>query len=378
MNIGFSAFVMQGGRSGVASYIRELIRHLQQEDPVSHYDIMMPLRETDLIKLTAPNFQKSLYSDWVANPVVNIAWHNTMLPIIGKIKKFDLLHIPSYRRIPLIKKCPIVATVHDVATLSMDAKYDAARMFYNRRIVPSQIHNADHIITVSHYSKKDIVERVGVAPEKITVLYSGINHQIFQPVEKTAARAQLAEKYKLDRPFIIYVSRLEHPAKNHVRLIEAFEQFKAKTDSPHKLILPGADWNGAEAIRVRATASPVHDDILFPGFLPLEDLPLFYSACDLMAFPSLFEGFGFPIIEALACGAPVMCSNTSSMREIAGNVVPKFNPHSTGEIEQCLEKTLSEGWSEAKRLHGIAYAAEFDWSRTARQTLDIYERTAGL
>jgi len=378
MNIGFSAFVLQGGRSGVASYIRELIRHLQQEDPVSHYDIMMPLRETDLIKLTAPNFQKSLYSNFVSHPVVNIAWHNTVLPIIGKIRKFDLLHVPSYRRIPLRKSCPVVATVHDVATLSMDAKYDAARMFYNRRIVPSQIHNADHIITVSHYSKKDIVERVGVAPEKITVLYSGINHQIFQPAEKTAARAQLAEKYKLDQPFIIYVSRLEHPAKNHVRLIEAFEQFKAAADSPHKLVLPGADWNGAEAIRTRAAASPVHDDIIFPGFLPLEDMPLFYSACDLMAFPSLFEGFGFPIIEALACGAPVICSNTSSMREIAGSVVPKFNPHSIEEISQCLEKTLSEGWSDTKRQQGIEYAAGFDWNRTARQTLDIYERTAGL
>jgi glycosyltransferase involved in cell wall biosynthesis len=378
MNIGFSAFVLQGGRSGVASYIRELIRHLQQEDPVSRYDILMPLREADLIPLTSPNFQKRLYSNLISHPVTNIAWHNTVLPILGKIRKYDLLHVPSYRRIPLIKSCPIVATVHDVATLSMDAKYDSARMFYNRRIVPAQIRNADHIITVSHFSKKDIVERVGIAPEKITVLYSGINHRIFQPLEKAAARAQIAEKYKIDKPFIIYVSRLEHPAKNHVRLIEAFERYKAVTDSAHKLILPGADWNGAEAIRERAATSPVHDDILFPGFLPLEDMPLFYSACDLMAFPSLFEGFGFPIIEALACGAPVICSNTSSMREIAGDVVPKFNPHSAEEIFQCLEKTLSEGWSWEKRDAGLAYAAEFDWNRTARQTLDIYERTAGL
>ncbi|MBC8206571.1 MAG: glycosyltransferase family 4 protein [Kiritimatiellales bacterium] len=374
MNIGFSAFVMQGGRSGVASYIRELIRTLQIEDSANRYDIMMPLREADLIELTAPNFRKSLYPGLIANPVVNIAWHNTILPMLGKKRKFDLLHVPSYRRIPLVKPCPIVATVHDVATLTMDAKYDAARMFYNRRIVPAQIRNADEIITVSHYSKKDIVELVGVPEEKVTVIYSGINHSIFRPVEKEAARARLAENYGLDAPFIIYLSRLEHPAKNHVRLIEAFERYKAETDSAHKLVLPGADWNGADAIRERAATSPVHDDIVFPGFVPLADLPAFYSACDLMAFPSLFEGFGFPIVEALACGAPVICSDTSSMREIAGDVVPKFDPYSTASIFQCLEKTLSEGWSEAKRQARLAYAAQFNWNVAAHKTLEIYER----
>jgi len=374
MNIGFPAFVMQGGRSGVASYIRELIRTLQRVDPANQYDIMMPLREAELIELSAPNFRKSLTPGLIANPVVNIAWHNTILPMLGKKREFDLLHVPSYRRIPLIKTCPVVATVHDVATLSMDAKYDAARMFYNRRMVPAQIRNADQIITVSHYSKKDIVERVGVPAEKITVIYSGINHEIFQPLEKEAARAHLADTYGLDQPFIFYISRLEHPAKNHVRLIEAFERFKAETDSAHKLVLPGADWNGANAIRERAATSPVHDDILFPGFVSLADLPAFYSACDLMAFPSLFEGFGFPIIEALACGAPVICSDTSSMSEIAGDVVPKFDPYSTDSIFQCLQKTLSEGWSEEKRQAGLAYAAQFNWDVAAHKTLEIYER----
>ena len=363
---------MQGGRSGVASYIRELIRTLQQEDSANNYDIMLPGRETDLIELTAPNFQKHLYPGLIANPIVNIAWHNMILPMLGK--KFDLLHVPSYRRIPLVKRCPIVATVHDVATLTMDAKYDAARMFYNRRIVPAQIRNADQIITVSHYSKKDIVELVGVPEDKITVIYSGINHDIFHPLEKEAARTNLAESYGLDAPFIIYLSRLEHPAKNHVRLIEAFERYKADTDSAHKLVLPGADWNGADAIRERAATSPVHNDIIFPGFVPLADLPVFYSACDLMAFPSLFEGFGFPIVEALACGAPVICSDTSSMSEIAGDVVPKFDPHSTDSIFQCLEKVLSDGWTVDQRAAGLAYAKQFDWTKATRKTLEIYER----
>lgn len=377
MKIGFSAFVMQGGRSGVAAYIRELLRHLQQKDAENLYDILLPARETDLIEADSLNFSKRLFSDLIAQPVVNIAWHNTALPFLSRKSAFDLLHIPSYRRIPLVKSCPVVATVHDVATLSMDAKYDAARMFYNRRIVPLQIRRADHIITVSHYSKKDIVELVGVPEEKITVIYSGINHQVFHPRDQQTAREKLAETYDLHRPFIFYLSRLEHPAKNHIRLIEAFERFKAETDSAHQLVLPGADWNGADAIRKRAAESPVHDDILFPGFVELDDLPLFYSACDLMAFPSLFEGFGFPIVEALACGAPVICSNTSSMSEIAGDVVPKFNPFRTDSIFECLETVLSEGWSEEKRQRGLDYAAQFDWNRAACKTLEIYKKTAG-
>lgn len=374
MNIGFSAFVMQGGRSGVASYIRELIRILQAEDSNNTYDIMLPACEDHLIDLSAPNFKKTLCPNLIANPVVNIAWHNTLLPLIGKSKKYDLLHIPSYRRIPLINSCPIVATVHDVATLTMDAKYDAARMFYNRRIVPAQIRNADEIITVSHYSKKDIVKLVGVPEEKVTVIYSGINHSIFHPMDKEAARARLEEKYGLDAPFIFYLSRLEHPAKNHVRLIEAFERYKAESDSAHKLVLPGADWNGSNKIRERAATSPVHSDILFPGFVDLEDLPAFYSTCDLMAFPSLFEGFGFPIVEALACGAPVICADTSSMSEIAGDVVPKFDPFDSDAIFQCMANILSDGWNDEQRAAGLAYAKQFDWSLAARKTMDIYER----
>lgn len=374
MKIGFSAFVMQGGRSGVAAYIRELLRQLQEDDASNTYDIMLPIKETDLIELTNPNFQKTLYPDPVGIPVANIIWHNLLLPIIGKTKKYDLLHIPSYRRIPLVKSCPIVATVHDVATLSLDAKYDPARMFFNRRIVPAQIRNADQIITVSHYSKNDIVNLVGVPEEKITVIYSGINHDVFKPHNKQQAREHIAREYGIEDPFIIYLSRLEHPAKNHVRLIEAFERYRAESGSRHKLILPGADWNGADEIRKRAAESPLSNDIILPGFLPKADLPIFYSGCDLMAFPSLFEGFGFPIIEALACGAPVICSDTSSMSEIAGHIVPKFDPLSVDSIFQCLEKTLSEGWSEEKRQAGLAYAAKFDWQEAAAKTREIYER----
>lgn len=176
----------------------------------------------------------------------------------------------------------------------------------------------------------------------------------------------------LEKPFLIYISRLEHPAKNHVRLIEAFERFKLENDSAHQLVFAGADWNGAETIRARAAESPVKDDIIFLGFVPVKSLPLLYSGCDLMVFPSLFEGFGFPIIEALACGAPVICSNTSSMNEIASDLVPTFDPSNSEAIFQTLATTLSKGLNDETRARGMEYAITFDWRKTARSVMEVY------
>ncbi len=369
MKIGFSTFVLQGGRSGVAAYIRELVRALQLEDTQNTYDLLMARNEEQLVPLTAPNFGKTLYPSLINQPVANLAWHN-----VGLLQeKYDVLHIPSYRRIPLLKRTKVVATVHDLAAFSVEGKYDRARMLFNRRVVPAMIRQADHVIAVSHHTKADIVRLVGYPEEKISVVYSGIDHELFRPLPKDEARRRLAEFHGLEKPFFTYVSRLEHPAKNHVRLIEAFERFKQRNDSPHQLVFAGADWNGAAAIRARAAESPVHDDIVFLGFAPRESVPLLYSGCDLMVYPSLFEGFGFPIVEALACGAPVACANTSSMREIAGDLVPTFDPASADEILQGLETAVSKGWNAEMQARGVEYAGGFDWRNTARRVMEVYQ-----
>lgn len=377
MNIGVSTFVMQGGRSGVAAYIRNLFKYLQLEDQKNSYDLLMAEAEQDLIELSNPRFKKTIYPDWVNNPVLSIAWHNTLLPMSGKSKEFDLLHIPSYRRIPLVNKTRLVATVHDLATFNLEAKYDPARMFYNRKIVPSLIRRCDHIITVSNYTKNDLINFIGYPEEKISAIYSGINRDCFQPRDRSEARALLKEKHGLDKPFIVYISRLEHPAKNHVRLIEAFERLKKENDSELQLVFAGADWNGAEVIKARAAQSPVADDIRMLGFAPFESLPLLYSTCELMVYPSLFEGFGFPIVEAMACGAPVCCSNTSSMQEIAGDLVPKFDPESVDEIFESMRSALEQGWTEAQRNGVIEYTSAFDWHKTAKEVIKVYEHVAG-
>ena len=370
MKIGVSTFVLNEGQTGIATYLRELLRYLQLEDSENQYELLMAKNETDLIPLSNSNVRKRVLPSFINQPLMNLLWHNISLPMIGK---YDVLHIPSARRIPFLKSTKVVATVHDLAAFSVDAKYDPVHMFFNRKIIPSMIRRADHIIAVSEFTKNDIIKYTGYPADKISVVYSGIDHDLFQPLKMETAREKLQLRHGLDKPFFVYVSRLEHPAKNHLRLIEAFEHFKLENDSAHQLVFAGADWHGADTIKTRAAQSPVKDDIIFLGFVPQLSLPLLYSGCDLMVFPSLFEGFGLPIIEALACGAPVACSNTSSMKEIAGTVVPTFNPLDTDAIFQRLEAAVSKGWSVAERARGMEYADTFNWQATARSVMEIYQ-----
>ena len=375
MNIGFSACVLQGGRTGVASYVINLLHTLQDIDDEDRFDIIVPHADQGLIRDGSERFRKTVISDAWARPVANILWHNIVLPGRSRREGYDLVHIPSYRRLPLLKGTRVVATVHDLATLHLDNKYDAARMFYNRRIVPALIRRADRIITVSRFTASDLVNLVGYPADRITVIYPGIHRQAYRPVPPGECRTRLKVKYGLESPFIVFVSRIEHPAKNHLRLIQAFERLKARRPSELKLVLAGADWNGAEIVRAYAASGPLAGDVVFTGFVPLDDIPYFYSGCECMAYPSLFEGFGFPIIEAMACGAPVVCSNTSSMKEIAGDLAPTFDPMSVDGIADALEGALDRGKSEGLAARGIAYAGTFEWEDAAKKVVDVYRRT---
>ncbi|MFA5205795.1 MAG: glycosyltransferase family 1 protein [Lentisphaeria bacterium] len=361
----------------MASYIRSLLTALQAAAPPGlTLEVLLPRRDLSLLPLTHPGFTWRAYPDALAQPVVNIAWHNLGLPVLAR-GRYDLLHIPTYRRLPLLKSVPVVATVHDLAALSIPGKYDAARMFYNRRIVPALIRRADRVIAVSRCTRDDLRRFTGYPEDRLSVIYSGIDHARFRPVPKAEARAALAARHGLDRPYLAFVSRLEHPAKNHLRLIEAFAGYKAAHPGPLQLVLAGADWNGAAVIRAAAAASPAAADIRLTGFFPPEDLPALYSGCELMVYPSLFEGFGFPILEAMACGAPVICSGTTSMAEIAGEVAATFDPESVPAIAAALAAALARPWNEAEARRAGAYARTFDWAETARQVLAVYRAAAG-
>jgi glycosyltransferase involved in cell wall biosynthesis len=248
-------------------------------------------------------------------------------------------------------------------------------MIYGRVIVKRLARRQDKVIAVSENTARDLQKFFGLGRDRVEVVWNGIDHQRFQPGDTAAAKKEVAARLKLDRPFFLFVSRLEHPGKNHVRLIEAFNQFKAATKSDWLLALGGSDWHGAEAIHAAAAASQFKNDIRFLGFVSDAELPQLYHATDVFIYPSLFEGFGFPPIEAMACGVPVISSTRGSLCEVVADAALTIDPENISEIAAALTKMFSsaaerERWCAA----GFANAKRFDWNVNAAQTIAIYEQ----
>ena len=184
-----------------------------------------------------------------------------------------------------------------------------------------------------------------------------------------------AARWQLDRPFFLYVSRLEHPAKNHVRLIEAFSQFKAATGSEWLLALGGSDWHGSEHIHTAARNSAFAEDIRFLGFVDDGALPDLYRSAAAFVYPSLFEGFGFPPLEAMACACPVMCSTCGSLGEIVGDAAATVDPLNVAAMRAGLERLATyAGWRDQLREAGFRNAHRFDWRDNATKVMAVYER----
>jgi glycosyltransferase involved in cell wall biosynthesis len=295
-----------------------------------------------------------------------------------KRRKYDALFLPAgNRRLPWKVPCPTVGTVHDFSSLHVQGKYDWKRMFYIRQVLPPLIRNLTRVVTVSESSKRDIVEYAGADDSKVDVIYSVVDHDVYFPTDADEARADIAKKYGVTQPYILYVSRLEHPGKNHVRLIEAFDLLKQEHNLPHQLLLAGSDWNGAEAVHERADKSKFSRDILFTGFAPVSDMPAMFRGCEVFAFPSLYEGFGLPILEAMACGAPTACSNISSMPEVAGDAALLFDPYDVESIADSLAKYLLDApFRSSMSQKGREHSLGFNWAETARQTMNILQQAA--
>lgn len=303
-------------------------------------------------------------------------WHRLNLPAprptwwTGPV---DVFHAPDFMLPPLPGGLPSLLTIHDLSFVHAPETFVPGMRTLLGAAVPRSVRRATHVIAVSEATKQDLVNLYGTLPEKISVIYAGVQPH-FRPIEDTLA---IRTRYGLsDAPFILTVGTLQ-PRKNHLRLVQAF----VRMDAPdHKLVIAGGKGWIYDEVRAEVERLGLAGRVLFPGFVADEDLPALYSAAEMFVYPSLYEGFGLPVLEAMACGTPVVTSDTSSLPEVVagGEAGLMVNPLDVDALAEAMGRLLLDATLRANLIEkGRAQAAGFTWEKTARQTLALYEHLAG-
>ena len=373
MNIGLSTSVIQRGKTGVGQYVFALVAALARQPARHELKLFVLEDDVPLFDFARESATIVPVSERFRPPVKDILWHQTVLPSLARSHRLDVLHVPSYRRMLWPRPCALVTTIHDLAPFHVAGKYDWKRMLYGRVVARRLAQRQDKIIAVSQNTADDVVHYFKLPAAKVSVIHNGLDHARFFPDSTAAAKEFVMQQYALRKPFFLYVARLEHPGKNHVRLIEAFNRFKAETSSDWQLVFGGSDWHGAQTIHTAIGQSPFHSDIRCLGFVADDALPKLYRAASVFVHPSLFEGFGFPPVEAMACGCPVLCSTRGALGEIVGAAAATVDPEDVNALKKQLAALAADPALRATlRAAGLARARHFDWQRAAAQTLEVY------
>ena len=366
MRILVSCVPFDHGRSGISVYMRHTVAALAA---AGHELTLVVEPEAAAVPEFAP-FPKIVAPGWIRRPVLSMLWHLLLLPFrIGR-RKYDLFFIAAAnRRAVLFRPVPTVAIVHDLAAHRMREKYDRFRTLYQTGILPFFTRRAEFPVAISESTAKDMVEFMNLPRERITVSWNGLSLPTVKPAGGWMRRYGLEPG-----EYLLYISRLEHPGKNQYGLIEAYEKLPPEITGRYKLVLCGSDWHGADAIHARAEKSPLRDRIILTGFIANEDLEEAYRGSAAYVFPSLFEGFGLSLIEAMHYGVPCACSETSSLGEIGQGAALLFDPEDPEAIAGALRRLLGEpGLCEELREAGRRRAAEFTWKKHVERIMHAVE-----
>ena len=355
---------------GIGTYIRNLLKHLARIDTSSEYVLLCSEPDAAIASTLAPNFRTLIESS--PNYSLREQWH---VPWTLRRERPDVYHAPHYV-LPIGVTCPSVVTIHDCIHLMFPQYLPNRRAYlYARTVMGLAARRADAILTVSEASKRDILRFFGVKPEKVVVVQNAIDER-FWAVPEDDAVARVRERYQLEHGFVLYAGNIK-PHKNLLRLIEAFADIRGTDFEELKLVIIGDEISKWPELRRAVHRHHLHKHVRFLGYVSDDTLAILYRLAAVFVFPSLYEGFGLPPLEAMACGAPVVTSNVSSLPEVTGHAAVLVNPHDTGSIVEGVRRVLtSPSLQRSLRRQGPERARQFSWERSVTMTRDLYERVA--
>jgi glycosyltransferase involved in cell wall biosynthesis len=362
---------------GVGTYTRNVVRALSRLDHANRYFLIGPPAKIGEIGELPPNFETVplLDSDRTLKGYLEC---RSLL----KRLECNLIHIPHLYGTPRNLPCPFVVTVHDLLEhmYRTHGRSSLRRSLYFR-LTRHVLSSASRILAVSKHTKSEIEKLFGIPGPHIEVVYNAIDERFLRGHASAADRQRLAERYAVNYPFLLYTGRIS-PHKNLVRIIEAFSALKAQLEKDNKLsdlklIIIGDELSKHPDLRRTVVRGGVHDDVRFLGFIPIEMLRVFYDAAKIFVFPSLYEGFGLPPLEAMAHGTPVVTSNTTSLPEVVGNAAVLVNPENVFEIMRALHRVLlDQPLRDKLKQRGYEQVQRFSWDDSARRILSVYEEVA--
>lgn len=387
MRIGIdcTAAVQQG--AGIGRYTRQLVGALLELDTNNEYVLLAAAGGTGVVWEPLIGRSRAMPASPVdvasggrvrtiglpiSERLLTILWHRLCLPLWVELATgvLDVFHSPDFV-LPPVRRARTVLTVHDLSFIRVPECADPGLRSYLLRVVPASVRRADIVLADSECTKADVVELLGADAARVVVLYPGVEPR-FQRMWDTQVLDTVRKRYNLPGCFVLGLGTLQ-PRKNFVRLIEAFAILaKEARDGLHLVIAGGAGWM-YESIFRRIAELGLQDAVCFPGYVADEDLPALYSLADLFVFPSLYEGFGLPVLEAMACGTPVVASAVSSLPEVAGDAALLVDPLDTRALADAMRQALEDTGLRAEMVEkGLPQARRFTWSESARQLLELY------
>ena len=362
---------------GVGTYIRNIVRALSRLDRQNKYYLIGAPEKVQEIGLLPPNFHNVPFTEADTSARGYFGFRTIL-----KRLDCDLVHIPHLFWLPRALPCPYVMTVHDVLEhMSGTKDHSGARRLLHFQFTRRVLLGASRVFAVSQFTKSELEKLFSIPARKVEVVYNAIDERFMHGHATEADHALIVQRYQVTYPFVLYAGRIS-PHKNLVRIIEAFSALRTELEKDNslpdlKLIIIGDELSKNPDLRRTVIKSGVQNDVRFLGFVPIEVLRILYDLAKVFVFPSLYEGFGLPPLEAMVHGTPVVTSNTSSLPEVVGNAAMLVNPENVFEIMRALHRVLlDQPLREKMKRRSIEQSKRFSWESSARRVLQAYQEVA--